>query len=103
MSDVQRYIPSEFMGLAPNCTAVRPSVDDCEFVLASDYDALLADRDRLAAELEAARAAIEAAYREGFSDGAYCFEESAKPEKYVEESWLQSESRAASSAGGPQS
>lgn len=57
----------------------------------------------LQARLSEARAAIEVAYREGFSDGAYCFEESAKPEKYVEESWLQSAARAASSAGGPQS
>ena len=40
MTDTQRYVASEFMGLAPNCMAVQPDVSECEFVLASDYDAL---------------------------------------------------------------
>lgn len=43
-------------------------------------------------------AAIKAAYTEGFCAGAYCFAESAKPYKYVEANWLQSESRDAASA-----
>lgn len=46
MSEVKRYVTSEFMGLAPHCSQCEPNVDACEFVLASDYDALRAEVER---------------------------------------------------------
>ena len=57
MTNVKRYVTSEFMeavrapgeGL-PRWDDPEPSVDRCEFVLASDYDALRADNQRLVME-----------------------------------------------------
>jgi hypothetical protein len=42
VSEVKRYVTSEYMGLAPDCEATNPDVSGCEFVLASDYAALAA-------------------------------------------------------------